>query len=106
VISRYTAMPGHILQAKCACGFERELQPGASITALYVIAYTADGHDIVTIDSREAERNVLTVIDDPWLNAQEKDQFTSPRFNSSWGPYRCPACEGSSLQIWPRGFWD
>lgn len=99
-------MPGHLLHAKCNCGFERELQPGASITTLYVIAYTADTRDLVTIDCREAESNALTVIEDPLLKEKEKDAYFISRFDSSWGPYRCPACEESSLQIWQSRFWD
>ena len=47
-------MPGHILVAHCDCGFERELWPGASVEHLHVIAYTADGHDLITIESEQA----------------------------------------------------
>ena len=35
-------MPGHLLDAKCNCGFERRLTPGATLSELYVIAYSAD----------------------------------------------------------------
>jgi hypothetical protein len=99
-------MPGHILHAKCACGFERELSPGASRTGLYVIAYTADADDLVTIDSRETESNSLTVIEDPLLEEQKRDRFFIPNCKSSWGPHYCPACKKSSLRIWPRESWD
>ena len=99
-------MPGHILNAKCACGFDRELHPGASVTDLYVIAYTADARDLVTIAKREAESADLNLIDDPWLKEKERNPYFIPDFKSAWGPNRCPECKKSSLQIWPRGSWD
>jgi hypothetical protein len=99
-------MPGHILCAKCACGFERELSPGASTAELYVIAYTADADDLVTIESRKAAMSNLAVIEDPWLKMQESDPFAIPSFDSSWGPYQCPGCSKESLHLWPRGHWD
>ena len=97
-------MPGHILSAKCTCGFERELSPGASVDDLYLIAYTAD--DLVTIESENAKTAGLTVTEDPWLKAQEADSFALPRFDSSWGPYRCPRCAENWLWLWPIGHWD
>src|SRR5262249_4339822 len=97
-------MPGHILHAECACGFWRELTPGSSISNLYVIAYTADGEDLVTIESGEAERATLTALEDPWLKAQNDDPL-SPSFEASWGPYRCPRCGRERLQLSPWGFW-
>jgi hypothetical protein len=42
-------MPGHNMLGKCACGFERKLAPGATINTLRVMAYSADGRDLVTI---------------------------------------------------------
>jgi hypothetical protein len=80
--------------------------PGASLTELYVIAYTANGCDLVTVDSRDAETQGLSVIDDPWLKGQEQSPFVSPRWDTPWGPYRCPGCRDHRLQLWPRGHWD
>ena len=97
-------MPGHILSAKCPCGFEREVAPGATVNALRVIAYTADGRDLVTIESEKAKTAGLTVIEDPWLKAQETSLYVS--LDSSWGPYRCPQCAKDSLQLCPKGLWD
>jgi len=47
-------VPGHIVVARCACKFERSLQPGASVEHLYVIAYTPDGRDLKTVESEKA----------------------------------------------------
>jgi len=99
-------MPGHILHAKCTCGFERELWPGASITELYVIAYSTDARDLMTIESQKAKADHLMVIEDPWLKAQRIDPYAIPSFDSAWGPYRCPSCAKDSLQLWPSGNWD
>jgi hypothetical protein len=98
-------MPGHVLSAKCTCGFEREVAPGATVNQLRVIAYTADGCDLVTVESEKAKAANLTVIEDPWLKAQEAAPYVS--FDSSWGPpYQCPRCTQDSLQLRPTGLWD
>jgi hypothetical protein len=97
-------MPGYILHAKCVCGFERELWPGATISELRVMAYTADGLDLVTVESQEAASDKLTVIEDPCIKASEENPLN--RSWGPWGPYRCPACRKKSLQIWQCGYWD
>ena len=102
-------VPGHILIAQCECGFERELWPGATFETLRVIAYTADGRDLITIESEEAKRRFLTVIENPRLKeimeAEEKGQFGIPA-RGPWGPYGCPSCGQQSLQLEHRGNWD
>jgi len=85
--------------AKCACGFERELAPGATINTLRVMAYSADGRDLVTIESGEAESAGLRLLEDPWVKGDDLIRRGS-------GPYRCPRCEAVSLQLEPIGFWD
>ena len=64
-------MPGHILTAKCACDFGQRVSPGATFSEgrveRRVIAYTADGRGLATIESGEAARGKLTVIEDPAL---------------------------------------
>jgi hypothetical protein len=89
--------------AKCDCGFDRELSPGATLSEYYVIAYTAEASDLITIEYREAERANLTVIEDPYL---KEDPLSSLGFDSLWGPYRCPGCKKLSLQLSLRGYWD
>jgi hypothetical protein len=93
-------MPGPILLAKCACGFERDLSPGTQLRSpndLRVIAYTADERDLVTVDNEEAQKLHLTVIEDPYIKAETGEP---------WGPYRCPGCGQRSLQLCHTGFWD
>jgi hypothetical protein len=92
-------VPGHILVARCDCGFERELSPGATIEQVQVIAYTADGRDLITIESEQAKNESLTVIEDPCLKEE------SPSFGP-WGPYRCPSCGQQTLRMEFSGNWD
>ena len=94
-------MPGHIVVARCACQFERSLQPGASIEHLYVIAYTPNGRDLKTFESEKAKRESLTVINDPCLDADVRTFGAGP-----YGPHRCPGCGKQSLLMWQVGFWD
>ena len=102
-------MPGHLMRAACACGFERELGPGASVVSgLYVIAYSADQRDLVTIELKEAKKKNLTVIEDPKLKeeAEAENKIASLWANGPWGPYHCPSCGHANLQLWHVGFWD
>src|SRR4029077_16529256 len=99
-------MPGHILTAKCACGFEQGVSPGATLSEpgviqSHVIAYAANGRGLVTIESDDAARANLTVIKDPALAAEWFDAR-----NASWGPYRCPKCVNESMRLWFGGNWD
>jgi hypothetical protein len=91
-------VPGHILVTQCDCGFECGLSPGATVEQLYVIAYTADGRDLITIESEQAKNESLTVIDDPCLKEAGRD--------GPWGPYRCPSCGQQTLRMEFSGFWD
>jgi hypothetical protein len=94
-------MPGFTLIAKCGCGFERVLSPGASFDHGYVIAYTANGRDLETVESEKAKRESLTVIEDPCLEAEERTFGAGP-----YGPYQCPSCGKHSLEMQQIGFWD
>ena len=59
-------MPGNILTARCDCGgFQREPWPGATVTHLKVIAYSADGRDLITVESEQAKLEGLRVIKTP-----------------------------------------
>ena len=93
------SVPGHILVARCDCGFERELAPGATEVRSQVIAYTADGRDLITIECEQANNEALTVIENPRLEEE------SPSFGP-WGPYRCPSCGQQSLRMEFGGWWD
>jgi hypothetical protein len=100
-------MPGHILVARCNCGFERELCPGATVERLRVIAYTADGCDLITIESEQAKNESLTVIKDPRLEEEWLGEtWRGPPSYGPWGPYRCPSCGQQSLRLEFRGWWD
>jgi len=99
-------MPGHIFQAKCACGFQRRLSPGASIDHLHVMAYTADGRDLITIESEQAESQSLVTVKDPYLEAERNRPWLENPSYGPWGPYRCSSCGQQSLQLWHIGFWD
>jgi hypothetical protein len=88
-------MPGHIIQAKCSCGFSRELRPGVSELANtgYEIAYNADESDLSTMDHGTIKSAHLRTIPDPY-------------FESSAGPHLCPRCKNLSLMLHFGGFWD
>jgi hypothetical protein len=92
-------MPGHILLGRCVCGFERKLWPGATAEHSRVIAYTADGRDLITIESEQATNQSLAVIKDPRF----EDEWPS---YGPWGPYRCPSCVRRALRMEFSGFWD
>jgi hypothetical protein len=100
-------MPGNILVARCECGFERKLWPGATIEHLRVIAYSADGRDLVTVERQEAEKQSLAVIEDPRLEEEWLGEtWRGPPSWGPWGPYRCPSCGQQSLHITFGGQWD
>jgi hypothetical protein len=100
-------MPGHLIDAFCDCGFECELSPGSTIEQLYEIAYTADGRDLITIESEKAKNESLTVIEDPRLEEEWLDgTWRGPPSNGPWGPYRCPSCGQQILRMEFRGYWD
>ncbi|SRR6266700_400968 len=101
------AVPGNILIAQCDCGFERELSPGATVEVLQVIAYTADGRDLITIESEQAKREALTVIKDPRLEEEWLGEtWLGPPSYGPWGPYRCPSCGQLRLRLRFGGWWD
>jgi hypothetical protein len=93
----------------CGCGFERKLTPGASVEHLYVIAYSADRDDLITVTNDDAKRRSLTVIEDPRRKeiseAEAKGSVYIPAAGP-WGPYSCPSCGQLSLQLWHGGWWD
>jgi len=98
-------MPGPILLAKCACGFERCLSPGAHLGgSLSVIAYAANERDLVTVNEEEAQKARLIIIEDPYIKAVTQDPGG---FHwGPWGPCRCPGCEQTSLLLLRSGVWD
>ncbi len=102
-------MPGHILDAKCACGFERKLRPGVSTVQDfqgYVMAYSANGRDLLTVKTQNAESESLVTVKDPYLEAELNRPWLENPSHGPWGPYRCPSCGKQSLQLWHTGYWD
>lgn len=101
-------MPGHIIHAECVCGFECELHPGATYDTGRVIAYTADGTDLGTVDQDTAARERLVVLPDPYLldlDGDDLERFFSVK-DETHGPFRCPRCGNDSLLISFAGHWD
>lgn len=102
-------MPGHILHAGCVCGFERELCPGATYNGGRVIAYTANGRDLRTVDWDIAAKEQLVVLRDPCLLDPDDPDYFDRLFAvqlESHGPFRCPRCGKDSLLMRFAGFWD
>ena len=99
------------------------------MTEGYVMAYTADGCDLITITCLEAEKAGLKIIRDPWLDAQTRAEKAALKIirdpwlkaqalagkipmpclslsGQNWGPYHCPSCGNHRLQLLARGNWD
>lgn len=98
-------MPGNILHAECACGFSQLLMPGADISGLQVMAYTADMSDIETVDLAIAERAGRKIIEDPVL-AFNAANIGASSYDRTFGPYLCPQCREVGLVIRRDGSWD
>jgi hypothetical protein len=104
-------MPGHIIQAQCSCGYEKELMPGASRFGDkgYAMAYTANGKDIVTFDQTIIAAEGLNVIQDPFLeNDWFEDEETDEPLERPAVPktIMCPRCRTISLVLTLAGMWD
>ena len=100
-------MPGHLLVARCDCGFERSLSPGATVEQLQVIAYTADRRDLITIGSEQAKNESLKVVKNPRLEEEWLGEtWRGPSSYGPWGPYRCPSCGQQTLGMEFSGWWD
>lgn len=51
-------MPGLMINASCNCGYEITLSPGATLIDLFVMAYSEDGNNIITVkESIVVEKN-------------------------------------------------
>jgi hypothetical protein len=102
-------MPGHSIEAKCGCGFEKELLPGVGDAFVeYDMAYTGD--DLDTFEHEEAERRKLRVLEDPFLeeeNASNAELLAGfERKEKPQGAYDCPRCKNKSLFLRFSGYWD
>ena len=102
-------MPGHILHARCACGFQQELTPGFDDMRCvgYAIAYNADGSDLVTKDDASIRSSRLRTIRDPFLSdygPAKLDEETDKK-NVAQGPVLCPRCKAVNLMLHFRGYW-
>ena len=100
-------MPGHMLNAFCLCGFDREMHVGSSIADLSsgvgatCICYTADGKDLITASEKDIQEHGLEKIDNPFLS----DDPLSPR-QGIYDGYRCPVCGRNTMSLTQVGFWD
>jgi hypothetical protein len=111
-------MPGHLISAKCSCGYQTSLWPGslwpgsASVRSLNVIAYSTDQSDLITVELTKAKKSRLKIIEDPALcdDFSQRDirfpLFRGLNFDSGWGPYLCPSCKELKLKMILEGHWD
>lgn len=92
-------MCGIIVEAHCACGFERSFRLGDGFDgSSYVMAYTEDGEDLVEMKITPAEKRNRKILNFPRDDGR-----------SSWedkGPYGCPYCKKQSLMLRLVAFWD
>jgi hypothetical protein len=112
--SQGASMPGNIVSARCRCGFERDLRPGATWSqekgsVLWVMAYE-DG-DLRTADADYAAAKKLEVIKDPFTGDLSPADVTRLRLpvwlRRFFGPsYRCPSCGRKRLKLTEVGLWD
>lgn len=104
-------MPGHIIKAKCSCGYEKELMPGAGGFGgkSYAIAYSEDMNRIGTYEGSIAKRESLVTIKDPFLDDSKLFEFDDESDNSKRGDTNkilCPRCKNKELRMLFLGFWD
>jgi len=106
-------MPGHMIDARCECGFRRDLTPGYGEVRRknYVMAYSADRSDLNTLEldvftarRRHAGSSKRQVIEDPFLGGGAAPYPSNKDIPE--GPHRCPQCSRQSLFLHWRGFWD
>ena len=100
-------MPGHMLSARCPCGFEQTVKPGSATPGQeYVIAYDPGSADLVTVDSLEAQANRLTVIRNPYLDHMRGSVYESGVQEEVWeAAFGCPKCSETSMRFVLVGFW-
>src|SRR6516165_6173057 len=103
-------MPGHTINAECACGFRKELNPGFNeylpfADAETSMAYSETGADLDTFTRPQIEIRKLTVLSDPFLEEMdaefsfEKYEEAEKRKSQPQGPYHCPQCQLKSLYL-------
>ena len=108
-------MPGHTIEAICACGFRKELSPGLDENepiSEFEMAYIETGRDLQTIERSEIARRKLRVLSDPFLDdgdqvsAKELLAAALERRRKPQGPHHCPQCNQSSLFLTFNGLWE
>jgi hypothetical protein len=107
-------MPGHLIEAVCACGFMKGwLAPGVDERLVeYGIAYTESGSDLDTFEVSEIASRKLNELSNPFLeepepkaSLEEWDRYFKRRLEPQ-GPYHCPKCQQNSLAFHFQGNWD
>jgi hypothetical protein len=107
-------MPGHIIEAACACGFSKELLPGLNDNERFAEygMYTESGADLDIFEQPEIARRKLNELSDPFLeeldaefSSEELDALLKRRTEPQ-GPYHCPQCQQKSLFLHFQGHWD
>jgi hypothetical protein len=94
-------MPGTIIRATCGCGYEKELEPGASEISgqSFGIAYNQIGDEIGTFNDNVIAKKKLLKVADPGLE--------DPPFSEGAPlPIICPKCKNLSLFLHCIGNWD
>jgi hypothetical protein len=64
-------MPGHIIEAKCDCGYQIELYPGSK----RAIAYSKQGYEIDTYTINEIKDFNLKKLCDPYIYQIHQQEY-------------------------------
>ena len=101
-------MPGHILAAICPCGFSQEVWPGAhTLRQENVIAYAPEGPDLITIDSKKAEKLGLVTLPNPFLEYVHRPMGDPEVQRLGHDPaFECPKCHETTMHFEFKEFWD
>lgn len=104
-------MPGHIIQAACRCGYQKQLMPGASDfgNKEYRMAYSVSGKSVGTFDAKNVEIEDLEIIADPFIEVEWIEDEASEIPQKPPAPptiIRCPRCKQITLVLEWAGVWD
>lgn len=105
-------MPGLMINATCNCGYDITLSPGATLIDLFVMAYSEDGKNLITVKESVAVEKKLKTISDPFV--EEKIIIGGPEELKNYleelgqplRGYDCPKCKTGNLELHEIGSWD
>lgn len=105
-------MPGLMINASCNCGYEITLSPGATLIDLFVMAYSEDRNNIITVKESIAIEKKLKIILDPFaaqkviIGGPEELKDYLEELGQPAGGYDCPKCKKGNLELHEIGSWD